>query len=231
MSGIFTCTPKESPGYEFRETLDFGRLHTSKRTWIRIPNELVLDQPLSAAFGLTKDDGDKVEVVKDTRIKTPSSIGSKNDGYRFREIESFSDGNAIVHSMAREYLGTDYDLLRKNCCTFARDVCLRLGVDDKEIPSWFHNAARVGADAEDALSNVETSMKHMFDCADGSEDVLDMDGYNHGFEVIVDLNEEGSTRLNVVESPPVYRRLQARQPLFYCEENDEDPLETLSWTY
>jgi len=54
--------------------------------------------------------------------------------------------------MATEYLGTDYDLLRKNCCTFSHDACIRLGISEEEIPSWFHNLASAGAVTQDAAN-------------------------------------------------------------------------------
>ena len=67
----------------------------------------------------------------------------------------FVDGHRVIQSMAREYPGTGYDLLRRNCCTFARDACLRLGVEEDEIPPWFLHLASAGADAKDALIRVQ----------------------------------------------------------------------------
>lgn len=145
--------------------------------------------------------------------------------YSFREIESFADGHAIIHSMAREYMGTDYDLLRRNCCTFARDVCTRLGVKEEDIPKWFHNAAQAGADAEDIIANVENSVRNMLDCADGG-DLLDMECYNHGFEVIID--EKGVTSHEVVESQAM-RTPHLRRPL--SNDLNDSIHETASWTY
>ena len=175
MSGIFTCIPKESPGYEFRETIDFGQLHTSRRTWIRIPKS---------------DQSDFNKSISDERTKAMKHV------YSFRQIESFADGHAIILSMAREYMGTNYDLLRRNCCTFARDVCMRLGVKEEDIPRWFHNAAEAGAEAEEVMSNVENSLRNMLDCGRGPDPD---ECFNHGFEVIID--EECVTRHKVVESP------------------------------
>lgn len=124
--------------------------------------------------------------------------------------------------MAREYMGTDYDLLRKNCCTFARDVCLRLGVEGGKIPRWFHNAAQAGADAEDALAHAERSVRNVLDCAEG-EGPLDPECYGHGFEVIP---EGGAMR--VVESPAM-RAPRERRPI--CDDDLAIPDETASWTY
>lgn len=63
------------------------------------------------------------------------------------------DGRDIMKEMTQEYLGFDYDLLRKNCCTFAYDACLRLGIDESTIPRWFLTLADAGAYTQDlALS-------------------------------------------------------------------------------
>eukprot|EP00929_Paragymnodinium_shiwhaense_P020045 TRINITY_DN13489_c0_g1_i1.p1 TRINITY_DN13489_c0_g1~~TRINITY_DN13489_c0_g1_i1.p1 ORF type:complete len:526 (-),score=66.59 TRINITY_DN13489_c0_g1_i1:154-1590(-) len=55
----------------------------------------------------------------------------------------------IIAQMLEEYPGPDYDLLRRNCCHFADDFCLRLGVAG--IPSWVHRLARVGANVTSML--------------------------------------------------------------------------------
>ena len=66
------------------------------------------------------------------------------------------DGREVLREMASEYMGMDYNLLRKNCCTFAHDVCLRLGVKEEEIPTWFRNLCVAGALAQDA-ANIDIS--------------------------------------------------------------------------
>jgi hypothetical protein len=211
MCGIFTCPPKESPGYEYRQTIDFGQLHTTKRMWIRFPkksnssNQTLDNCSISSADGL-------------------SSKKTNNCVYSFSEIESFVDGHAVIQSMARDYMGTDYDLLRKNCCTFALDVCIRLGVEKSDVPNWFYNAAQAGADAEDVISSVEKSVWGMLDCH-GGMDPLDLECYNHGFEVIMDEKKTPNCDriLTVVESPAM-RTPRLRRPL-----NDFN--ETASWTY
>ncbi|KAL7461407.1 hypothetical protein ACHAXS_001827 [Conticribra weissflogii] len=230
MSGIFTCTPKESPGYEFRETLDFGKVHTTKRTWIRIPKEKMFDRTVSSVLGESRD-GDDTEDVNKTYSRSASTPTGEKDSYFFREIETFTDGHTVIHSMAREYLGTDYDFLRKNCCTFALDVCLRMGVKEEDIPCWFHNAAKAGADAEDVITNVEKSVKNIFDLNDDCDGKLELEGSNHGFEVIAC---KGGTSFKVVEATPVEDGSFAsqRQPLLEDDERYEEMLRgTISWTY
>jgi len=116
LTGIYTCMPKCSPGYQFRTTIDFG-------------NRLVRRRKIS------NSGNQKCEVV---------------------------DGRQIVRGMATEYLGTDYDLLRKNCCTFAHDGCIRLGISEEEIPSWFHNLAAVGAVTQDATHSTLAPITQLF---------------------------------------------------------------------
>ena len=171
------------------------------------------------------DSVDSDDIIIDKKSPAKSDLSSKKNDhlYSFREIDSFADGHAIVHSMAREYMGTDYDLLRKNCCTFARDVCIRLGVEEKGIPTWFHNAAQAGADAEELLAKAEMNVRRLVDC-DGC-DPLDRECYNHGFEVIMD-EKDAMGRFRVVESPSM-RVPRDRRPL-----SDSDLVqETASWTY
>jgi hypothetical protein len=117
-SGVFPCTPKQSPGYQYRTTIDFG-----ERAVVRRSNVVVLQHDHSVEFE------DDVEYL---------------------------DGRDIVRGMAKEYMGSDYNILRRNCCTFARDVCFRLGVKQEEIPSWFSNLAESGAITQDiAMATVQ----------------------------------------------------------------------------
>ena len=59
--------------------------------------------------------------------------------------------------MTPQYMGTDYDLLRKNCCSFAKDACIQLGIREKDIPKWFQNLAQTGAMTHDSFSSVFAS--------------------------------------------------------------------------
>lgn len=133
-SGVFPCTPKNSPGYQYRKSIDFG-----ERAVVRRSNLLILQSDHSLEFE------DEFEYL---------------------------DGRDIVRTMAKEYLGTDYDILRKNCCTFARDACLRLGVKEKEIPNWFRNLSESGAMTHDlALSLASAEPLKVFSmCESQSEE-------------------------------------------------------------
>jgi len=118
-SGVFSCPPQRSPGYQYRTTIDFGERPLVRNSWVAVPKQCEI-----------------------TNKRTTS----------FRMIEEPVDGRQIIKEMAGEYLGADYDILRKNCCTFASDACKRLGIREDEIPTWFSNLAESGAMTQDTLS-------------------------------------------------------------------------------
>jgi len=49
----------------------------------------------------------------------------------------------LIGCMVELYPGSDYELLRRNCCHFADDFCQKMGVG--RIPGWIYRFARVGA--------------------------------------------------------------------------------------
>jgi len=63
---------------------------------------------------------------------------------------------SILQEMHAEYLGADYDLLRKNCCSFSSDFVIRL--DLPPIPSWALNLANTGKKAVDMFYTVFVCM-------------------------------------------------------------------------
>ena len=118
-------------------------------------------------------------------IKTVSSDDSSpRSRYSPREDRQV-DGREVIREMATEYMGIDYDLLRKNCCTFAHDACLRLGVSEDEIPGWFINLSAAGAITQDAAVSTMEPLTKVFSACDmdaAFDDYL-QDG---GYEVITD---------------------------------------------
>jgi hypothetical protein len=171
-TGVFSCIPKHSPGYEYRTTLDFGSRPLTKRAWVRV-----------------------AEKDKDTSV--------------YREVVTYIDGRQVVKEMAKEYLGSDYDLLRRNCCTFARDAALRLGIRQEEIPSWLLNLADAGAATQDTaamalkpitsiLSGIEDDLDSVVDTSreDVVEEAVD---FETGFEVIAKTKEGQSPSLSIHE--------------------------------
>jgi hypothetical protein len=193
-TGVFTCVPKRSPGYEYRKTIDFGPRTVLKTSWVNVRTDLV---------------------------NTKTGEGRKlSDVYE--AVDAYLDGRDILKQMAADYRGMDYDLLEKNCCTFARDACLRLGVHADEIPTWFMNLPATGADARDAAQRTlsvfgEPATKQVTYCR---EQIQEEDG---GFEVIAE-----ETRANSVESILVVDTVEGR------DQHPDKPYgvrRTLSWTY
>mmetsp|Transcript_3338 Transcript_3338/g.4463 ORF Transcript_3338/g.4463 Transcript_3338/m.4463 type:complete len:131 (+) Transcript_3338:2-394(+) len=130
-----------------------------------------------------------------------------------------------MQTMASEYKGLDYDLLRKNCCTFARDACLRLGVKEDEIPNWFMNLAGVGAQTQDSLKPLQGMLTF------GPEElnpstvaVLNpISPTQAGFEVIAQNAETSHTEMEIV---------RIEEAVADQSRNGKVGLRrTLSWTY
>jgi len=149
-TGVFSCIPKHSPGFEYRTTLDFGSRPLVKRAWVKVD-----------------------EKEKNTSV--------------YREVVSYVDGREVMKEMAKEYLGPDYDLLRKNCCTFARDASLRLGIRQDEIPSWFMNLADAGAATQDVAVMTLKPIKSMLSGIEDDVSIIDASREEKEEE-----NEEGS---------------------------------------
>jgi len=58
----------------------------------------------------------------------------------------------LISQLAEEYPGHDYNLLRRNCCHFADDLCQRIGAG--RIPGWVHRLARIGANVDSIMQRV-----------------------------------------------------------------------------
>mmetsp|Transcript_254 Transcript_254/g.404 ORF Transcript_254/g.404 Transcript_254/m.404 type:complete len:742 (+) Transcript_254:110-2335(+) len=191
LSGVFTCVPKRSPGYEFRTTLDFGERRLMKKCWINVPKDRNINTNVEtgesmSTYALFSDSFDDRSQAYETNSKVTSV---------YQEREVFIDGNDLMMEMAREYMGVDYDLLRNNCCTFARDACLRLGIMETEIPRWFLNSAEAGANTEDAIASIEKAVTCPFQMSDdnaGEGDDMNHsvgeESYYDGFEIIADIH-------------------------------------------
>ncbi|CAD7948284.1 unnamed protein product [Amoebophrya sp. A120] len=59
-------------------------------------------------------------------------------------------GNAV-----EKWPGDDYDLLRRNCCHFADEFCIQLGVGP--LPAWIHRFARIAS----TLDSMYTSLSNL----------------------------------------------------------------------
>lgn len=167
-TGVFTCMPKNSPGYQYRTTIDFGERPLMRKAYIRI-------------------NGNEIR-YKSKLFDTPPKDGE------YQEIERHVDGREVLREMGREYLGTDYDLLRKNCCTFGYDACTRLGVQESDIPSWFSNLAYAGAVTQDvamATTRPLTTVLSACDCENGVQEYV----AESGFEVFTDYQGKEQTQV------------------------------------
>lgn len=184
-TGVFSCIPKRSPGYQFRTTIDFG------------------ERPL---------------VTKKAQLKRFSSDSQVSEKLQI-------DGREVIKQMATEYMGTDYDLLRRNCVTFASDAAMRLGIEEKEIPSWFRNLCESGALTQDvALQTVEPIQTMFSSCEDYGS--LAGKTIEDGFEIISKTEEGFGKGIKVLDADDT-------NSLSQC--TDCAPLggvrQTLSWAY
>lgn len=161
LTGVFTCMPMSSPGYQYRTTIELG------------------DRAL-------------IRKVQPSRSRRGDDIH-----YRMQQpTERYVDGREVVREMALEYMGLDYDLLRKNCVTFAHDACLRLGVKEEEIPDWFRNLCVAGASVQDVATSTMEPLSRVFSACD-MEGFTDLVKEN-GFEVITD--DRSGRREEIVET-------------------------------
>lgn len=75
----------------------------------------------------------------------------------------------IISDMLEEYPGQDYHLLRRNCCHFADDLLLRLGLQG--IPAWVHRLSRLGANIDSAIRAAQAVKDAVtVGCIGGSEE-------------------------------------------------------------
>jgi hypothetical protein len=175
-TGIFSCTPRLSPGYQYRTSIHFGDCPLIRKSWVSVPR-------------------------------------ADKSGYVYTEIEAHVDGRQVIKEMIPEYFGIDYDILRKNCCTFARDVCIRLGIKDDEVPSWFGNLAQSGAITQDmAYKTVEPLRMVMSTC----EEDVDEEGFDQldvkGFEVISRPSSSGGKEIILVVDAKRHAIADAMRP-------------------
>ena len=180
-TGVFSCIPKCSPGYQYRKTIEFKPRPLIRKSWVKVNGT-------------------------------------------YQEVEEYVEGRNVLKEMVPEYMGIDYDILRKNCCTFARDVCLRMGVEDDEIPSWFGNLAQSGAITQDiAYSTVEPLCLVISQCEDDMEEPEVMLTEAKGFEIISRPGSSGRKDIIVVDAK--------RHSGVETGQHSDDLRRTSSWTY
>ena len=68
-----------------------------------------------------------------------------------------ADIDELLADMSREWAGSSYDLLHKNCCHFADALCTALGVGG--TPPWLNRAAHAGAGLLDGAESLKNSLR------------------------------------------------------------------------
>jgi hypothetical protein len=68
---------------------------------------------------------------------------------------SAEEVEALLDELAVKWPGSEYDLLRRNCCTFSDELCSQLGVGN--IPRWVTNLAGAGATLQDGFHTVHST--------------------------------------------------------------------------
>lgn len=98
---------------------------------------------------------------QESRCGVCSCLPTRHDQHNFRETIVLRETRLsadkiadVISQLIEEYPGNDYDLLRRNCCHFADDFCIRLGVGS--IPGWVHRLARIGARFEQFFRSVRS---------------------------------------------------------------------------
>ena len=172
------------------------------------------------AYRSTIDFGDRQVITTKWALQ-----GSENADHRpdvnYREISSYLDGRDVMTEMATEYQGIQYDLLRKNCCTFAKDASLRLGVRESEIPHWFMNLAVAGKRTRDFSEKAWEPISYFI--PRGTTDAKprsrkEKQDTGEGFEVIA---QDRTGAFKVVEAVERDEKV----------DRDVGVRRTLSWTY
>ena len=62
----------------------------------------------------------------------------------------------LYTDMAKEWKGSSYDLIHRNCCHFADDLCEKIGVG--KIPRWINRVARAAATVDAQFSTIKASL-------------------------------------------------------------------------
>jgi hypothetical protein len=70
-----------------------------------------------------------------------------------------ADIDELLADMSREWAGSSYDLLHKNCCHFADALCTALGVGG--TPPWLNRAAHAGAGLLDGAESLKNSLRQL----------------------------------------------------------------------
>merc|ERR1719401_1386448 len=69
------------------------------------------------------------------------------------------DVRALIQQLAEEWQGSDYDLLRCNCCHFSTELCKMLGVGS--APAWLFNLSSAGVAIDDGVQAAKLGVSNL----------------------------------------------------------------------
>jgi PPPDE putative peptidase domain len=183
-TGVFSCIPKLSPGYQYRTTIDFGFIPLVRSSWVSVP--AIPKSPMDS--------------------HAHDSPRSTCSGSSFHYREEFLDGRQVIKEMATEYMGIDYDILKRNCCTFAADACVRLGVPEDQVPTWFRNLAQTGAYSH---STFVEPIQHVLSSVGNQQSNFVM-------------NQNGSSK-SLFEDQKLHQYNRQHHDQLHCSSEDQEP--------
>lgn len=73
----------------------------------------------------------------------------------------------LVHRLEKEWPGTSYDLLRRNCCHFGDSFCRNLGVGC--LPRWITSLAAIGAAVANTTENFDQGVRSVAERLDTTD--------------------------------------------------------------
>jgi len=231
VTGVFTNLPKRAHGHQYRTTIDFGEIQTTKKISMLVPVELSVSEDenstsfpansMKSPMQRTSPRSIASFLDMDEAESSPSfgkSSGGRVKGKLVAKIcEVPINGNAVMSELAHCYMGSDYDILRYNCCHFVKGACIALGILETEIPTWFMNLAAIGVATEDAIVDFDTTVITPFKRIFVGDD-------NNSYEE--EVQEEG---FEVIEHPRNGRVPEEKPP--DLEESNIPFKRTLTWTY
>jgi len=132
-SGLYVNLPGKNSNYSYRASVDLGLVKTSRKYWICTPhNEKSVENE--------NEDETNEETKISQDYPTPEEVRQMEQyPFKRKEVNVFVDGSQVLREMASEWRGIEYNLFSKNCCTFVRSACLRLGIEEDKLPSWLTN--------------------------------------------------------------------------------------------
>mmetsp|Transcript_35849 Transcript_35849/g.107088 ORF Transcript_35849/g.107088 Transcript_35849/m.107088 type:complete len:265 (-) Transcript_35849:121-915(-) len=77
----------------------------------------------------------------------------------------------LLQAMSADWLGSRYDVLKRNCCHFSAELCRHLGAGEV-FPEWILNLASTGNDIVEGIGAVANEVDKCGRCIKGQVDTL-----------------------------------------------------------